>query len=588
MCKWPQKVVSVLLAVMMVWAVVPGFGMAENVAVTGTTPSDLPEVTAKPTEVPTEVPTEEPTQVPTEEPPVLVEEVEQPPMLMAAARKELVTGLYTEDENAKYEVSGGMVFLHEGRFTANGLEINELYVTGATLDVVGTNNTVSSLFHVYSGGTVNMTAGSAMNGLIEVLGANFTDGGGCSYRAVLYGPPKTVNSSVAYLTAGSGVTIASGVHINKLKADASGNGAVTMAEGTSAGDVELFSGTLNAAGASIGTLTGRYGTVNGGTVGTLVIGSYFGACTTNGTQISALSFTDENKFLSIATEIATRNIPLQIGGHAPETVRYPQNAGEAMTITYGGATVSGLSPDIYFEFTRTGEETIPAVETYTYMATCHLGDGNTKVCNVQVPVQKRQLTVTVQPLSVLVGKEVVFISPDVEYVGLAEGHMIMSSKSNIFKMDGTEVDPMGTLDSIGNYRYVISNLEIGDANGDDVTSEYAVTINDGIVTVKEPTFTVTIPAKVDATSNMDISCDYFGYDSLGVTISSKDWMLKNSETGDFILYELTNAGDRASNQYSISFSSHDTKTLGFDVQPTDILPAGEYTDTLTFTVNATK
>lgn len=583
MSKWMQKVASVLLAVMMLLAAIPVWGVAETV----TTPSDLPGVTEGPTEepteapteipteapteepveeVPTEEPTQEPTSVPTEEPPaeegpveevpseeppveeippLLVEDVVQPPLLMseATAADELEPyGLFTE--NGEYYADfPDMIILYGGTFTTNQLNVEMLDVEGATLHICGEGNSAASMFSI-GAGEVIMERGSSLSAPMSAYGGT--------------------------------VKIESGAHLDELDVGRRAN--VTIEDSASVGYLSYNGGTAKITGASIGTLH---------------LGVTDGSLTTNGTTISALSFRAGDEVLpNIASNIAAKNIVINSGETAPETVRVPEHEGDALSISYGGVSLNGLSPNIYFEFIR--KDAGPAGDAYTYTAKCHLGDGKIpSTCEVQVPVKKYNLIIDVLDQNTYVGTNIESINVGMTPKDLAPNHSIQKSCPVVY-VNGQPTYG-GTIDEPGDYDLSVEiSCIIDDNTGEDVTSQYNITVIPGKLTVIEPSFTVTIPARVDASANpatLDVECDFLGYSSVTVDVSSAhDWMMyrDNNEKNEYITYlcSVPNAKSLNDRVVHFSFDASGKQTLTFTPFPGGNLPAGEYTDTLTFTVTA--
>lgn len=703
MRKWLQKAASMLLAAMMVLAVMPVWGVAETV----TTPSDLPEGTAVPTEAPTEeptevpteepteIPTEEPTEVPTEEPveevpPVLVEEdVVEPPMLMAANQDDpSAYGLSTRDGKFSVDEFGNLT-LESGSFETiggKGLQVGNHRVTikpEASLRMSGSGHTYFGI-NVYGSLTVELH--STLSDWIDVYnGGHLYDVGNSNYVSIYLeeGTMTTLRSKVTgdLIMEKSTLTMEVGSEVKHFEANDS---TVNMDGGKISSYGSFTNCTLNGNKAAFSDrliLTNTKGELQNGSIHSLVVDQpSSGMFTTNATTITTLNVTS-NDWLQAAVMDYTKNaLKLYQGGTAPTNVTYPQSA-DYVTLAHDRLQLNSFNQgkNIYFVLYRNGTEKIgDNAITYPYRITCNFGDstqsidvnfpviakpkihlaggtvtktydgnGNfsgtvkdpvwqfengdtydtalactvegtgctnyqaggyqnvvcTKVtvsgtppsdvnidtasCKVNVMVSKRDVTLTPNNMEIYPGES---SEITINGTGLVANDFPTGYELKIINADGDPVPIEQARATAGKYSVEIreNTGKIQSSAGVDVTNNYQIKYGDGFLTVKEPTFTVTIPAQVGAASTMDIACDFLGYSSVGVSISSANWELHSSDTTITIPYALTNAGEKHadSNDYAISFDNKGVKTLGFDVQPTGNPPAGTYTDTLTFTVSA--
>jgi len=421
MSKRTLKWASMLLAMMMGWAMVPGFGMAENVAANVTTPSDLPgatevpteepteeptqEPTEEPTEVPTEVPTEEPTeepseepteeptQVPTEEPPVFVVEEEEPPMLMASAEGPTIeyygihpgngaSSSFTFDENG----FPTCITLESGTFTGaikGGIDV--VVQSKATLYINGDSN--FGTLTVYGG--LSLTGYNIfMIGFVTVNGGWLTDNIGCEFRknptTVTNGGKATFRGRVHTLnvSGGSSVTITDTGRANDVNSSAStihvnDNGKISTQATVTGGTIYCNKGSIdtltmiNASGqfenlSSISNLkisslsTGKSITANGATIGSLKLPDYV--------------------WQKIASDYASEALAL-VGGDMPTTVTY-----EAPMIEYEDLLSLHHYCSLYYAPASNVQIPYDA-KTFAYSVICWLAMGSQTV-NIDVPVQQ--------------------------------------------------------------------------------------------------------------------------------------------------------------------------------------------------------
>ncbi len=213
-------------------------------------------------------------------------------------------------------------------------------------------------------------------------------------------------------------------------------------------------------------------------------------------------------------------------------------------------------------------------------------------------VEQRPLTVNVESITVAVGTDPNIVEPEIKVSNLIEGHSYVSHYGYVVDAAGKRVE---SFDSPGTYYYKVYQLFIEDESYSRVEHLYKIpeTIR-GTVKVENPHFTVTIPAKVDVASGAEITCDFLGYYYVDVYASSaSNWQLINSETNDAISYSLEgfNLPDGEGKCRAV-FAPEGHHTIPFTILPKTsspdilppgeniILPAGEYTDIITFTVDA--
>ncbi len=395
MSKRLQRYACVLLAVMMVWAVMPAWGVAES----PTTPSDLPDVTAVPTEMPTEVPTEEPAEVPTEVPveevpPVLVEEVEQPPMLMAAA-----------DELAKY----GLVTYNGGTYEltldANGkpcitLKTGNWYNQGSILAGQiavqhGAGLTINGESHNFdtmnvSGILTNESQKSSLLGKVTINGGTLIDRGGHFGELHVNGGSATFRGGTGLMTVSNkaNVTITDGTaDIVDLEAKDSNISVINSAK---VGTASLTNCVIKAehVGFTDMTVNNTSGTFDGGGS---ITNFYVEKLPTNETlTTSRVSIANvslpEDVLKALAKEYADKVFSL-VGGEIPPTGTYPTEYGD-VSIEYQGLHLKqfNYSDVVYFDYTPVRAERIPYdVKTWQYKVECYLGL-TSKPSTIYIPV----------------------------------------------------------------------------------------------------------------------------------------------------------------------------------------------------------
>ncbi len=412
MSKQLQRYACVVLAVMMVWAVMPVLGVAES----PTTPSDLPDVTAVPTEMPTEVPTEEPAEVPTEvptdvptelptevpvegEPPVLVEDVEQPPMLMAAADDLAPFGLEAIN-NAAYEFTrdenGDVVHitLKSGDFNSGGIVASNQAIViqkGAKLSINGEYNNFDSM---RVSGCLDIPINNCgMYGRVVVeRGGSFTDWENCRFDE-LYVDGATVSlkgsTTKMVVQNGANVTLYGSASAGELTATGS---TITVESG---GKV---TGTATLTNCTITSTKGSYGELvldntkgdfdGGGNIKTLNVKSLpeNGTLTTQTVPIGEVML-PRTVLEVLAAEYAGKVLSL-VGGEMPPTATYPAEFC-MVSIDYPGLQLHEFrsSDFVKFVYTPANEGRIPYdVTDWGYHVVCHLGGAATVNLAVVLPV----------------------------------------------------------------------------------------------------------------------------------------------------------------------------------------------------------
>lgn len=372
-----QRLTSVLLALCMLGAVTLSLGVAEEPA----TKTDLAQVTAAPTEEPTA------------EPPVLVEEEVEPPMMLAAAN-----GFPIEP----YGINPGGGASYSFTFDENGfptcINLESGIFTGAIkegIDVVVQSNATLNINGDSTFGTLTVHGGLSLTGnnifmvgVVTVDGGWLTDNTGCEFRksptTVTSGGKATFRGKVYTLnvSGGSSVTITDTGSSEDVISNAS---TINVTDGGKIRiNAKITEGTIHCNKGSIDTLTmsdasGQFENVS--SIGNLNISSLSAgkSITSSGTTISYLKLPDY-VWQTIASEYASEALAL-VGGDMPTTVTY-----EAPRIEYDDL----LSLDNYCSlyYAPIDNVQIPYdAKTFTYSVTCRLTSGS-QIVNIDVPVQQ--------------------------------------------------------------------------------------------------------------------------------------------------------------------------------------------------------
>jgi len=598
MSKRLQKLASMLLAMMMVWAVVPGSGMAEDVAAKVTTPSDLPGATEKPTEAPTEVPTEEPT----EEPPVFVVEEEELPMLMAAAEtaEDLATYGITPGEGAVYNVTDDCITLESGSYSGsvNASGKNVVIESGATLKITSGSNFNRMTVHgslTIDGQSINV------NGAVTVAGGSLSSTGRWNGSNVI---------SQLTITSTSGINTKY-THINVLNLPESWlkDIALSFAEA----DLDLYpDATPPTANSPASTwITISYADIN----------------------LDAFKKSEERffEYKPVDLDQVVGSGPVQYkvifhnGGSNPEfTIMIPVKekikvhaegyiekvydgtgdfSGEMWGVNWKdeeGNEYANLMP---IECTISGTWDGGVLQSTKYGIPCNVTITSQNLPagfifeqkgKVTIYVNSRKLTLTPKSLEIYEGE-----TPALEVEsntgvdeGLAPNHTVevrFVIKDSNGKQRTAPVLPVGEY----TIEIAIWSEEIKDASGNNVDSSscYYVRYGTGTLTVKEPAYTVTIPAAVElngGAGNMAIDCEIHGKINVDVTATSANgWKLTDgSQSLDYTLTPEASATRAATGDALASFTESGTANLVFATNPNPF--PGTYEDTLTFTVTANK
>ncbi len=400
MSKQLQRYACVVLAVMMVWAVMPVLGVAES----PTTPSDLPDVTAVPTEVPTEEPAEVPTEVPAdvptevpveEEPPVLVEEVEQPPMLMVAADELAQFGLVTNN-GGTYELTWDANgkpcitlktgnWYNRGSILAGQVDVQD----GADLTINGGNHYFDTMN--VSGILTNGSSTSNLLGKVTINGGTLTDWGGHFDELHVNGGSANFRGGTSLMTVSNkaNVTILDGTaNIRSLEAKDSNISVMNSAKVISASLTNCVI-TADNVGFTHMAVNNTSGTFGGGG---WITNFYIEKLPTNGTlTTSSVSIGNvelpEDVLEALAKEYADKVFSL-VGGEIPPTGTYPTEYG-FVSIEYQGLHLMQFTTSdvVYFEYTPIDAGRIPYdVTTWQYEVKCSLGPATSDLSIISIPV----------------------------------------------------------------------------------------------------------------------------------------------------------------------------------------------------------
>ncbi len=607
MSKRPQKIASVVLAVMMVWAVMPVLGVAEDV----TTPSDLPQVTEVPTEEPTEVSTEVPTEAPTEEPveevpPVLVEEPVEPPMLMATAQVDLTTYGITPGEGAVYNVTDDCITLQAGSFSGSINDGSKTIVieSGATLTITSNasfNKITVNGSLIINGRSINLNgavtvAGGSLSStgrwdgsnVISQLTINSTSGINTKYTYVnVLNLPESWLRDIALSFANADL----GVYPDATPPTANCPASDWITISYAGVNLEAFNYSVNHHKCKMYFEYKPVEPVN-------VVGSEpveYEVTFHNG---------GNNPKFNIMVPVRKDNIKVHVEGRFDKVYDGTGDfSGELQNYEWvdeGGnsyrnldnikCTISGTWDGGIIDMMNFPWDYIPCNVTVTSQ-NLPAGYIFEQTGKVRIRFSMRDMTLTPKDLVIYEGETPALevVSNTGVDVGLAPNQSVECDYKITRNSDGAEMT--GDL-PVGEYTISIRNYSIKDASGNEVDSRnYNIQHGTGTLIVKEPTYTVTIPAGVELTGgagSMAIDCEIHGKISVDVAATSANgWKLVDgSQSLDYTLTPEASATRAATGNALASFTETGTANLAFATNPKPA--AGTYTDTLTFTVTANK